>query len=131
MFIDNIFEVFIGSTVTHQLFADDLKLYSTVKTSANAASLQSALIRLKQWCTDWQLTINIKKCFVLHLGKTNSQILYTLDGCCIDIAQNVTDLGVESDCNLIYDTHINNIICKAYARLGVLFKGLLCVIYIC
>ena len=61
MYIDDIFEVFIGSTVSHQLFADDLKLYSrpTVKTSANAASLQSALVRLDQWCTDWQLTTNI------------------------------------------------------------------------
>ena len=54
---------------------------------------------------------------VLHLGKTNSQIQYTLDGCCIDIAQN------EIYCNLKYDTRINNIIGKAYARVGVLFKG--------
>ena len=46
-----------------------------------------------------------------------------MDGCLIDIAQNVTDLGVEIDCNLKYDTHINNIIDKAYARVGVLFKG--------
>ena len=33
MYIDDIFEVFNGSTVTHQLFANDLELYSTVKTS--------------------------------------------------------------------------------------------------
>jgi len=43
MYIDDIFEVFQGSAVTHQLFADDLKLFSTVKTSANAASLPSTL----------------------------------------------------------------------------------------
>ena len=122
MYIDDIFEVFIGSTITHQLFADDLKLFSTVKTSANATSLQSALVRLEHWCAVWQLTINIKKCFILHLGKTNRQIQNTLDGCCIVIAQNVTDLGVEIDCNLKYDTHINNIIGKAYGRIGVLFK---------
>ena len=48
MYIDDIFEVFIGSTVTHQLFGDDLKLFRTVKTSAYAASLQSALVRLEQ-----------------------------------------------------------------------------------
>ena len=94
------------------------------KTSANAASLQSALVRLQQWYTDWQHTINTKKCFVLHLGKTNSQIQYTVQyGCLIDIAQNVTDLGVDINCNLKYYTHINNIIGKAYARVGVLFKG--------
>ena len=123
MYIDDIFEVFNGSTVTHQLFANDLKLYSTVNFSANAASLQSALVRLEQWCADWQLTINTKKCFVLHLGKSNNQTSYTLDGCCIGAAKNILDSGVEIDCNLKYDTHINNIIGKAYARVGVLFKG--------
>ena len=87
IYIDDICEVFLGSAVTHQLFADDLKLFSTVKTSTNAASLQSTLDRLQQWCTNWQLTINIKKCFVLHLGKSNSQIQYTLDGCRINIAK--------------------------------------------
>jgi len=94
-----------------------------VKTSANAASLQSTLDRLQQWCADWQLTINTQKCFVLHLGFANSQIQYTLDDCLINDAQNVTDLGVDIDCNLKYDTHINNIIGKAYARVGDLFKG--------
>ena len=78
MYIDNIFEVFLGCAVTHQLIADDLKLFNTVKTSANAASLQSALVRLQQWCTDWQLAINTKKYFVLHLDKTNSQIQYKI-----------------------------------------------------
>ena len=52
MHIDDIFKVYIGSTVTHQMFADDLKLFSTVKTPANAASLQSALVHLQQWCSD-------------------------------------------------------------------------------
>jgi len=116
MYIDDIFEVFLGSAATHQLFADDLKLFSkpTVKTSANAASLQSTLDRLQQWCANWQLTINTQKCFVLHLGFTNSQLQYTLNGCLINDAHNITDLVVDIDCNLKYDTHINNIISKAY-----------------
>ena len=46
-----------------------------------------------------------------------------MDGCLIDIARNVTDLGVEINYNLKYDTHINNIIGKAYAWVGVFFKG--------
>jgi len=35
MYIDDIFEVFQGLAVTHQFFEDDLKLFSTIKTSAN------------------------------------------------------------------------------------------------
>ena len=104
-------------------------MFSRVKKSANAASLQSALVRLQQWCADRQLTINTKKCYALHLGKfnslgkLNSQKQYIVDGCCIDISQNVSVLGVEINSNLKYDTHIHNIIGKAYARVGVLFKG--------
>jgi len=67
MYLDEIFEVFLGSAIAHQLFADDLKLFSrpTVKSSANAASLWSTLDHLQQWCTNWQLTINTTKtpCF--------------------------------------------------------------------
>jgi len=43
---------------------------STVKTSANAASLQSTFDRLQQWCANWQLAINTQQCCVLHLGFT-------------------------------------------------------------
>ena len=46
-----------------------------------------------------------------------------MDGCCIGAGKNITDLGVEIDCNSKYDTHINYIIGKAYARVGVIFKG--------
>jgi ribonucleases P/MRP protein subunit RPP40 len=92
MYIDDIFEVLLGSAVTHQLFADDLKLFSTVKTPVNAASLRSTLDRPQQWCINWQLIVTTQKCSVLHLGKTNSQIQYTLDGCRIIVAQSVTDL---------------------------------------
>jgi len=104
-------------------FRWNTKLLSTVKTFANAASLQSTLDRLQHRCANWQLTINTQKCFVLHLGFANSQIQYTLDGCLINDAQNVTDLEVDIDCNLKYYSHTNNIIGKAYARVGVLFKG--------
>jgi len=91
MYKDDIFKVFLGSAVIRQLFADDLKLFSTVKTFANGTSLQSTLDRLQQCCANWQLTINTQTCFVLHLGFANSQIQYTLDGCQINDAQNVTD----------------------------------------
>jgi hypothetical protein len=55
MYIKTTFlKFFLSSAVIHQLFADDLKLYSTVKTSANAASLQSTLDRLQQCGINWQ-----------------------------------------------------------------------------
>jgi len=70
-----------------------------------------------------QLATHYKHAEVLcpiHLGFANSQIQNTLNGCLINDAQHVTDLRVDIDCNLKFDTHINNIIGKAYARVGVI-----------
>lgn len=122
LFIDDIGMVCSG-TVTHKLFADDLKLFSVINTSQDHISLQSTLDRLHEWCGIWQLTINSSKCYSLHLGKNNVQNTYFINGCQIAASQVVTDLGVEIDADLNFDAHINKIVGKAYARLGVLFKG--------
>jgi hypothetical protein len=94
-----------------------------MNTDSDVNSLQSILNRLQRWCVDWQLTINTAKCHVLHLGKNNSEIKYYLNGCLISPSQSVTDLGVDIDSSLSFDTHINKIIGKAYSRVGILFKG--------
>lgn len=59
----------------------------------------------------------------MHLGKNNSHSQYFLYDCPISATQHITDLGVDIDCNLNFDFHINKIIGKAYTRLGVLFRG--------
>jgi len=123
IFIDDINNIFSNSSVSHKLFADDAKLYSTINTECDAASLQNALDRLQQWSFDWQLSINISKCHILHLGKNNTKHQYFLNGCPIGAAQVVTDLGVDIDPLLKFDAHINKIVGKAYSRVGVLFKG--------
>ena len=86
--------------------------------------MQLALDRLQQWCSDWQLQINTSKCHVLHLGKNNNNYYsYYLNGFKVGVADAVTDLGVNIDRTLKYDKHINNIVGRAYSRVGILFKG--------
>ena len=75
LFIDDI-GIICDGTVTHKLFADDLKLYTAISTNHDTHSLQSALDRLQLWCCDWQLTINIEKCHILHIGKQNSHVTF-------------------------------------------------------
>ena len=41
----------------------------------------------------------------------------------MEFADTVRDLGVETDCKLSYDYHIENIVRQAYMRVGVLFKS--------
>ena len=46
VYIGNVGEICTGN-VTHCLYADDLKLYSTIKSDHDSVSLQSALNRLE------------------------------------------------------------------------------------
>jgi len=50
-------------------------------------------------------------------------IIPTFNGCPINDACVVSDLGLEIDSSLKYDAHINTTVGKAYPRIGVLFKG--------
>lgn len=67
LFIDDI-GVVCCETIKHKLFSDDLKLYTTIIADFDKDQLQSSLDRLHQWCCDWQLTINIGKCHLIHFG---------------------------------------------------------------
>lgn len=122
LFINDIADICQG-TISHKLFADDLKLYSTIESDCDRASLQKALERLEQWCSDWQLSVNVNKCHTLHMGKQNPTYCYFLNARKIDATDDVLDLGVNVDCELNFDVHINRIVGKAYSRIGVLFKG--------
>ena len=75
LFIDDIGKI-CSADVTHQPFADDLKLYTSVVSGSTGSNLQESLDKLCVWCSNWQLTVNIAKCYVHHLGKNNQHIPY-------------------------------------------------------
>ena len=78
-----------------------MKLYSTIDTNLDKVSIQSALDRLHQWCCDWQLYANVGKCHVLHIGTSNHHYRYFCNGCQINDACIVSDIGIEIDSSLI------------------------------
>jgi hypothetical protein len=122
LFIDDVALICSG-TISHHLFADDLKLYSTLQSASDAFCLQEAINRLEHWCTLWQLEVNVSKCHVLHIGKDNVKTIYYFSGVIIPSTTEASDLGVTVEKFLTFDSHINNIIKKAYCRVGALFKG--------
>ena len=73
VYIGNVGEI-CSDNVTHCLYADDLKLYSTIKSDRDNVFLQTALDRLEMWCREWQLSININKCHVLHIGRKKNKL---------------------------------------------------------
>jgi len=125
LFINDIVQIFNGG-VACKLYADDLKLYSsiTLQDTATSNNISDALDELERWANQWQLCINISKCHVLHLGHNNPCISYSINN--VHIADSdifVTDLGVDIDTGLKFDVHISNIVKKAYQRIALIFRG--------
>ena len=61
-----------------KLFADDTKLYKSIKEVADKEILQTDLNSLIGWSNKWQLPFNKGKCKLLHLGTENLEFQYVL-----------------------------------------------------
>ena len=106
---------------TVKLFADDSKLYRTVRTKADSETLQSDLSSLGAWSNKWLLRFNADKCQVLRVApkkKTASQRYnYTLNGRTLDYSTEQKDLGVIVSNDLSPPKHVDPITKKCYSKL--------------
>nr|VZH99550.1 unnamed protein product [Spirometra erinaceieuropaei] len=64
------------------MFADDIKIWSTIQNEVDEARLQTNLDHLEQWSKDWLLLFNVNKCNFLRVGRTSSpnHTVYRLTG---------------------------------------------------
>ena len=122
LFVNDIVEIF-DDVISCKLFADDLKLYSVIKSTTIISPLTAALDCLCVWSAMWQLKINIEKCILVHMGSSNYKFHYSLNGTQLKSTSHVRDLGVEIDSSLKFDHHLNNIVTRAYQRINLLFRG--------
>ena len=105
------------------MYADDIKLYTIVKTDDDSLLLQDALDKLHDWSHAWQLNIPYKKYVVLELGnKNNLSCNYTLNDVNISRASACKDLGVIIDHKLSFSQHISVIVSRAHARASLIHK---------
>ena len=56
-----------SSPVVH--FADNLKIFCVISKVDDYHQLQNDMNNLVAWANKWQLTFNVSKCHLLHLGK--------------------------------------------------------------
>jgi hypothetical protein len=66
----------VQSTV--KLFADDSKVYRSIKTTADQETLQEDMNNLMKWSETWLLDFNIAKCRRMHMGSRNTKYKYTV-----------------------------------------------------
>ena len=60
-----------------RLFADDCLLYRPIRNSNDHVILQRDLQKLETWATEWGMSFNAKKCYIMSItGNTSSNFLY-------------------------------------------------------
>ena len=120
MFVNDVVNV-INECAKCNLYADDVKLYSSVTCSEDSTHLQHALNAIISWSEEWQLKINMSKCNILHVGSTNKKYCYYFKDIAITSLNCVKDLGIDMDSNLKFDHHINHVVSKARSRVSCTF----------
>ena len=105
-----------------KLYADDNKLYFTVKTPADKAVLQNCLDRVHNWALKWDLRFSYKKCQYLQLVYTDLNVFYHLENHVIVPFKSLSDLGINVHCSLKPSLHCSAIVNKANIRAKLILK---------
>lgn len=105
-------------------YADDLKLYFSIKQRPDAAFLQHQLETFAVWCSSNRMSLNVSKCSVISFGRKKSILHfdYALEGVRLKRESTVKDLGVLLDSKLTFKDHVAYVVAKASSQLGFLFR---------
>jgi hypothetical protein len=81
-------------------FADDTKLGNGAESEESRRRLQETLDRLVEWARVWGMEFNVKKCKVMHFGRTNPKQAYSMNGHVLEETTEEKDIGVAVDPSL-------------------------------
>ena len=103
-----------------KLFADDAKLYGTIRSEDDVISLQNDINNLTEWSKMWQLPFNVGKCKCMHIGKGKNHHSYQDDQNMLENVKEEKDLGVIFDNQLKFHMHTSASVKKANSILGII-----------
>ncbi|CAI2723786.1 unnamed protein product [Schistosoma spindalis] len=98
------------------LYADDVKIWRTIRCNGDSLELQNDLKKLSEWSDTWQLPINTSKCVVMHIGHQGS-VTYTMNNTELPAVQTHNDLGVIVSQDLKTTAHCRATAAKAFRTL--------------
>jgi len=117
VFINELIEILDSYRIKVKFFVDDTKLglYVKIVNSVDTAVLQAALNALCLWADNWQLTVAIDKCCVLHIGKADkTPTVYLINNAALPAVLSCRDLGITITHDLSPSMHITDIVAKAH-----------------
>jgi len=112
-----------------KLFADDTKLWRSIKNNQDAQLLQDDVSTLIEWSGDWLLKLNIDKCKKLSVGNTPYSEYYIEEGSIKTIIQAVReekDLGIFVSEDLKWSLQCGKAASKAMMALGLIKRTFPC-----
>ena len=75
-------------------FADDTKLCHRARNPDHIMELQEDIKKLVEWANKWQMSFNVDKCSVMHIGHNNMQSNYKMSNQQFPTANQQRDLGI-------------------------------------
>lgn len=123
-FINDISDCFEDCSIL--LYADDLKIYRTVRDVGDCIRIQDNLNKFSQWCTNNGLALNLGKCKVMRFYRNSHPVFfnYSIDSTLLEPTSIFKDLGVFFDPTLNFKAHYNFIVNKAFKLLGFIRRSL-------
>jgi hypothetical protein len=110
-----------------KLYADDTKIIAKAVSYEDKENLQSDINNLVLWCNTLLMSLNVVKCEIMHIGKSNTQHTYTIDtnnGQTNVLTKTAIerDLGVIISTDLKWHHHTTYAMNKANKILGMINK---------
>lgn len=118
LFVNDVVHIF--KHVKCLIYADDMKLFMTVKTLSDASNFQQDLVLFCNWCTNNDLCLNVPKCKHMFFCRNRNPIhcRLFLNSERVDTVSQMRDLGVIFNSKLCFDVHIDYVISKSMSMLG-------------
>src|SRR5579872_4976179 len=107
-------------------FADGTKLCKQVASLEDVAALQRDLDSLHEWAADWQMSFNVDKCAVMHVGHSNKCNQYKLGNSELKSIVKEKDLGVIIDNTLKFSEQCSTAVKCANRTLGLIKRTIIC-----
>ena len=123
LFMNDIGEEFRSSQFL--LYADDLKVFMSIRNSEDCWLLQSDLDSFHDWSERNLISLNIPKCHVLSFGRSHSPIIfnYHLGSDILSRVRSASDLGVIFSSDFSFSPHIDDICGRANRMLGFVLRN--------
>ena len=94
LFIIYIDDITINLNSLASMFADDTKTIQQIRSQIDQLLLQADIDSLVDWTNKWEMSFNVAKCHVLHMGNNNPNYTYTMNGSKIEEVTEEKDIGV-------------------------------------